>query len=135
MTVKTRIADDNLVEHLTVQGKLTPVRRYWLTDHWEFRFPYRDQTTRKRRFACARSIEAAREAAKHLQEPVLTPAQAQTASIEQSVRKAVTDALDHIPKTPAPALVEQITFGDVATRFLVDKEQQLAAGELRPASY
>jgi hypothetical protein len=51
------------------------------------------------------------------------------------VQKAVQDALGHIPRTPLPAPVEQISFSDLATRFLTRKEQQLAAGEIRPASY
>jgi hypothetical protein len=36
---------------------------------------------------------------------------------------------------PAPAPVEQISFGELACRFLTCNEQQMTAGELHPASY
>ena len=56
MTVKTRIVDEDLVEHLEFQGKLTPVRKYWLDDHWEFRF----------RQICQQRLELSSDDAQHL---------------------------------------------------------------------
>jgi len=126
---------DNLIEEVQVQGRLVPLRRYWMTDHFEFRFPYKDPGTGERRFKCARTIGAAREAAKGLQEPVLTPAQAQAASMEAMVRKAIADALGHLTQAPSPPLVQQVTFADVADRFLADKQAAMERGELRPPSF
>jgi integrase len=135
MKMKNVVDDTNVVEHVAVQGKLVPIRRYWLNDHWEFRFPFKDPSCGKRRFKCARTIEAARVASQQLQNPVLSPAQVQATILQQTVQRAVQDALGHLPKHPALTPVEQVTFGDVAGRFLLCKEQQLAAGEIRPASY
>jgi hypothetical protein len=85
MTTTVKNAD-NLVDHVQVQGRLVPVRKYWMADHWEFRFPYKDPATGIRRFICASSIERAKEAASKLQEPVLTPAQAQQVVIQATVK-------------------------------------------------
>lgn len=136
-TVKT-IAD-NLVEHVQVQGRLVPVRRYWLTDHWEFRFDYKDPTTGKRKAKCSRTIEKARQAASRLTEPVLTPVQAEEARLqavaEKAIQKVIKELGGQAPQTPPPAPVKETPFGDLASQFLSCKETQLASGELRPASY
>lgn len=135
MAVKTKIADDNLVERVQVQGRMVPMRRYWLEDHYEFRIPYKDPATGKRCFICARTPERAREAASRLAEPVLTPEQAQTAAIKAVVNEVIQNALSQLPKPMAPAPVKEITFGDLANQFLACKATQLATGEIRPASH
>jgi len=126
---------DNLVEQIEVQGKLTSIRSYTVGDHLEFRFPYTDPATGRRRFKCCRRLEDAKDAARQIgvTKPS-TRAETQTAVVEAAVRRAVAEAFNKAAAATGPA-VQTLPFNEVASRFLTDKETAMTRGELRYASY